>query len=125
MSVRVRAVQDKENVWEVDIRVQLPDGMVIRERREAPVSGKANAQRWARDREIVLVRDGKPKRAQLQKEVPTLKEFATRFIDGYVRANRHKLSGIAGKESIIRCHLVPALGDKQLDSITTEDVQRL
>ena len=48
-----------------------------------------------------------------------------RFLDGYARANRLKPSGIAAKETIVRVHLVPVLGDKALNAITTEDVQRL
>jgi len=46
-------------------------------------------------------------------------------VDGHARANQQKPSGIAGKESIIRVHLIPQLGSKLLDAITTEQVQRL
>ncbi len=113
-------------MWEVDIRILLPDGNTLRERRRAPVAGKAAALRWAQDRERVLFKDGKPKRQPLVvKEVPTLKEFAPRFLEGYVRANQHKPSGIAAKESILRLHLLPRFGMTRLDEITTEDVQRL
>ena len=63
--------------------------------------------------------------ARVRKEVPTLRDFAPRFLEGYARANRQKPSGIAGKETILRVHLVPALGARHLDAITTEDVQRL
>jgi integrase len=49
----------------------------------------------------------------------------TRFIEGHARANRQTPSGIAAKEMILRLHLVPRLGKKQLDAITNEDVQRL
>ena len=59
------------------------------------------------------------------REVQTLEEFSTRFIDGHARADRHKPSGIAGTESIVRCHLIPALGAKRLDAITNEQVQKL
>jgi integrase len=57
--------------------------------------------------------------------VPTLRDFAPRFVDGYARANRQKPSGIAGEETILRIHLVPQLGSKTLDAITNEDIQRL
>ncbi len=60
-----------------------------------------------------------------RKEVPTFATFAPRFIDGHARANRHKPSGIAAKETILRVHLVPRFGRKRLDAITNEDVQRL
>jgi len=61
----------------------------------------------------------------VQKEVPTLTEFAPRLIDGHARANKQKPSAIAATESILRVHLVPALGTKKLNDISTEDVQRL
>ena len=60
-----------------------------------------------------------------QKEVPTLAEFAPRFVDGHARANRQKPSGIAAKETILNIHLVTWLGTKRLDAITTEAVQQL
>ena len=66
--------------------------------------------------------EGIPER---RKEVATLEEFTPRFLDGYARANRHKPSGIAAKETIFRVHLIPRLGNRRLDAITNEDVQRL
>ena len=57
--------------------------------------------------------------------MPTLKEFESRFLDGYARANRQKPSGVAAKEMILRVHLIPLLGSRRLDEITTEDVQRI
>jgi hypothetical protein len=108
--------------WEVDITFRLPDGSWHRERRRASASGKAAAQRWGEDRERHLVQHGLP---HPKKEVPTLAEFKDRFLDGYARANRQKPSGIAAKETILNVHLVPLLGTKRLDAISSEDVQRL
>jgi len=110
----------------VDTRISLPDGSVIRERRKAPTASKSAAQRWAESRERVLLVNGKPDRTK--KEVlrtTTLREFAPRFIEGHAKANRLKASGVASKECVLRLHLVPALGDKPLAAITTEDVQQL
>ncbi len=56
---------------------------------------------------------------------PTLEAFARRFVDGHKRANRHKASGIASTESILKWHLIPTLGAKRLDAITNGQVQRL
>lgn len=108
----------------MDITVTLPDGERLRERRKAPVTSKSAALRWglAREREL-LVRGPAP--TAKEEEVPALAAFAPRFLDGYARANRQKPSGIAAKETILRVHLVPLLGMKQLDAITTEDVQHL
>jgi integrase len=107
----------------VDISVLLPSGKRHRERRKLAGSySKTTAKDWGVRRERALLLDGpsKPK-----KEVPTLNEFAPRFIDGYARANRQKPSGIAAKLTILNTHLVPALGSRKLDAINSEDVQRL
>ena len=91
MSVTVRPYVN--GGWEVDIRVQLPDGSVIRERKKAAASSKQAAQKWAESRERVLLVHGKPKpvKEDVQK-IPTLKEFALRFLDGYAKANRLTVS---------------------------------
>jgi integrase len=108
--------------WEVDITFRLPNGSRQRERCKAPVSSKSAAQRWGEDRERHLLQHGRP---EPKKEVPTLTEFKDRFLDGYARANRQKPSGIAAKETILDVHLVPLLGTKRLDAISSEDIQRL
>ena len=93
-----------------------------RERKRASRFSKSAAQRWAQDRERYCCSTA---RRTAQKEVPTLEAFAPRFVDGHARANRHKPSGIAAIESILKWHLVPTLGPKRLDAITNEQVQRL
>lgn len=120
MSVRV--VPYGNGGFEVDIRLRLPNGQKHRERRIFPKLSKSAAKRWGEDRERHLLLHGPPQPAR---EVPTLEEFAPRFIDGHARANRQKPSGIASKETIIRVHLVPLLGSKKLGAITNEDVQRV
>ena len=120
MSVNVRPYRN--GGWEVDISVRLPDGSPHRERKRVTLTSKSAAKRWGEGRERELALHGLP---TPKKEVPTLEEFAPRFIEGYARANKQKPSGIAAKESILRVHLLPMLGQKQLDQITNEDVQRL
>jgi integrase len=126
MSVSIRPY--RRGGWEVDIRVVTPDGVrQFRERKLAPVSSRSAAVRWAEGRERVLFDRlmRPPQEVTPSKEVPTLREFASRFVDGHARANRQKPSGIAAKEMIIRVHLDPPLGHKKLDAIKTEDVQLL
>jgi integrase len=118
--VKIRAY--RRGGWEVDITLRLPDGTRHRERSKAPVTSKSAAQRWGEARERHLLQHGP---APPKKEVPTLSDFKDRFLDGYARANRQKPSGIAAKETILTVHLVPMLGPKKLDAITSEDVQRL
>jgi integrase len=83
---------------------------------------KSAAKRWAESRQQHLLQNGPD---QEPKEVSTLEQFAPRFISGHAKANRQKPSGIAAKETIIKHHLVPFLGPKKLDAITTEHVQQL
>ena len=59
-----------------------------------------------------------------KKEVPTLAEFASAFLDGYARANRQKPSGIAAKETIL-CPFVPLLGQEAGRDHEREPVQQL
>jgi len=120
MSVRV--VPYRSGGFEVDIRLRLPNGQRHRERRVVSHSSKSAAKRWGQDRERHLLQHGPP---QPTKEVPTLEEFAPRFLDGHARANRQKASGIAAKQAILNTHLVPLLGAKKLDAITNEQVQQL
>ena len=122
MSVRVTPYH--RGGWEVDVRVILPDGRRRRDRRKVSVTSRSAARRWGNARERELL---KPPVAPAppRKEVPTLADFAGRFLNGYARANRQKPSGIAAKETILRLHLVPLLGRQTLDTITNEDVQRL
>src|SRR5919201_4036853 len=68
--------------------------------------------------ELLLHRGTSPK------EVPTLAEFETRFVQEFAVANRQKPSTIASKKMILKKYLVPQLGRKRLDEIKHEDVQR-
>lgn len=120
MSVIVRPY--RRGGWDVDVRILLPSGRERRERRRAPCTSKSAARRWGDDRARELLRQGD---TPSRKEAPSLSEFAPRFIAGYAQANRQKPSGIAGKETILRVHLLPRLGPKKLDAITNEAVQRL
>jgi integrase len=125
MSVTIRPYRG--GGWEVDIRVVSPDGTrQKRERKHAPISSRAAVGRWAAARERVLFeRLLSPSQDHPRKEVPTLQEFAPRFVDGHARANRQKPSGIASKTAILRLYLIPAFGRRRLDAIKSEDVQRL
>jgi integrase len=113
--------------FEVDIRFTYPDGTPFRRRIKAPVESKSAARRWGEAREAVFLRaPSSLERPDTEiKEVPTLKQFGPRFVDNYARANRQKASTIAAKESILKAHLYPRLGDKRLDAIGDEDVQAL
>jgi len=59
-----------------------------------------------------------------KKEVPTLEEFAPKFLEGFAKADRHKPSGVASKETILRIHLIPVRREQKLDAISNAQVQR-
>jgi hypothetical protein len=95
MSVTIRPY--RRGGWEVDIRVVAPDGLrEIRQRKRAPTSARSAAVRWAQSRERVLferlmkaLQDNAP-----PKEVPTLREFEAKLLDGHARANRQNRAGL-------------------------------
>ncbi len=102
--------KSKKKGWEVDIKLRMPDGTWFQERRKAPVAGKTNALRWAQDREAHLLRNGpQEKEVEAPKEIPTLRQFAPRFIDEYARAERQKPSSIDSKQVILNHHLLPSI----------------
>ncbi|HVZ23395.1 MAG TPA: tyrosine-type recombinase/integrase [Vicinamibacterales bacterium] len=115
----VRVVPYKKGGWMIDVRTRFHDGSRFRERRVLFTS-KSAAQRWGEERERHLLVHGAP---VPKKEVPTLSEFAPRFIEGHAQANRQKPSTIAAKENILKVHLLPLLGTHRLDRVTNEDVQ--
>jgi integrase len=106
----------------VDITLCLPNGLRHRERRRVSHASKSAARRWGEDRERHLLQHGLP---TAPREVTTLEAFAPRFVDGHSRANRQKPSSIAATETIVKWHLLPALGSRRLDAITNEQVQKL
>jgi hypothetical protein len=82
MSVTVRQFKNKKTKavsgWEVDIRLELPNRELYRERVKAPVSAKSAAQQWGEARERDLIKNGPPRP---QREVPTLEDFSERFLE--------------------------------------------
>lgn len=120
MSVAVR--KHRKDKWDVDIIVRLPDGTKYRERTKISVSTRTAAKRWGEERERFLAINGKQEKKE---EVPTLAEFAPRYIEQHARANRQKPSTIIQKELVIEHHLKPRFGKKKLDAISDADVQKL
>jgi integrase len=106
--------------WMVDVVFEHVDGRRERVRKVSPVQTRRGAEVYERKLRAELLSPSPRK-----KEVPTLQEFAPRFIEGYAKANRQKASGIRAKESIIATHLAPMFGKTPLDQITDERVSRL
>ncbi len=124
--------------WEVDVRVELPNGEVFRQRvvyRDSP--SKVEARTWAEEREHhvkALVRQGldlagvrRALRGEKEEHdrASTLEEFWPRFVAGYCKANRQKPSTVHEKGMVMAHYLRPRFGDQPLDAITNESIQRL
>ena len=133
MTIRIRPARGCTDGtrWEYSFVIVWPEGGSVRERRNAPVTGKSAARRWseARERAVIAAGKGAYSATAAPEEpapaVPTLAEFATSFLENHARANRQKTSTIRSKEGILRTHLIPLLGTKRLGQIDDEDVQRL
>ncbi|WP_257455311.1 N-terminal phage integrase SAM-like domain-containing protein [Archangium lipolyticum] len=128
MSVKVREYKKRgKSGWEVDITFKWPDGEPYLERVKAPVGSWSGAKAWGEQRQAeLLARGRRVVDVEKKREVPTLKEFAPRLIDGDSRANRQKPSStITSKESSLRLYLLPRFGERRLDEVTNEDLQHL
>lgn len=105
--------------WQVDIDFQHPDGRRQRIRRVSPVQTRRGAERYERELRQALL-DGSFGR----REVPKFATFAAEWLDSYVTANNGP-GEQRNKRSVMRDHLLPALGTKRLDEITTSNVEHL
>jgi len=122
MSVKVRPCGRGH---EVDIRWRSADGAFHRDRKRVSIASKSAAQRWGEVREQALITQAAMPPTPVTKEVPTLQEFAPRFMRDHAVANQLKPSGIHHKEVVLRVHLIPEVGGRRLDSISNADVQHL
>ncbi len=106
------------------INVEQTNGTKIRERIRVPFASKTEAKKWGFERAAHLVQFGKEK-PEAETRVPTLAEFAPRFIKEYAIADNQKPSSVQAKRSNLRVHLIPILGTKRLNEIGPAEVQHL
>jgi integrase len=109
------------NKWVVDFIYQHANGHRQRIRKVSPVQTKRESETYERQIRQELLEGTYMKK---QKEVPTFHEFAKDFLETYARSS-NKPSEYAAKQTIITCHLDPALGKAKLDCINTHDIDRL
>lgn len=79
--------------WEADV-FMLVDGKELRRRWRSPMPSRLASERWARDRARAFLADyaapvSVAAAAPPRTTVPLLREFAARWMDEYVLANRH------------------------------------
>jgi integrase len=125
--IKIKRCTTHKDRWMVEITLINPDGTVRhRERKKAPGTTKAEAMRWATDREAQLLASPTDRSGRVT-EVPTLSEFVSVFERlHYPTAGRQgglKASQISAIQSILRVHLLPRFGDTRLDQISMRDLK--
>ena len=108
----------RSEAWRYRKRVRLLDGSTKRVEGTPSLNTKLAAEQMERAH-IERILRGEPE--QNKKEVPTLEKFAPEFL-GLSRV-KNKPSEADTKEMILRCHLVPAFGQKPLDLIGYAAIQ--
>jgi len=118
--------------WLVTIYFKFTDGSVVRDRTvvgegtSVPVRTERLAREWGERRERELYAKG-PARSDeptSRSNVPTVDAFSTPWARK-LRTDMIKPSSLEAIESILRIHILPALGSKRLDEITDPVVTRL
>ena len=123
--IKLRPWKGSKNEFEVDVIVNGPQGRTLRKRVKAPVTGKSNAERWARSLEQELLAQILAPEPEPEKPpAPTFEEFALIFLD-LCRANRLGVNTLMNYEIHLRCYLVPVLGKRRLDQIPPTDITKI
>lgn len=119
--------------WEADV-FMLIDGETARRRWCSPLPSKQASERWAREKgKAFIAKHSKRPAIQeeeenpppVKSEAPLLKDFAVRWMDEYVIANRHSPATVEGRRKCLKNHLLPLLGDLRLDAIGPAEYQKL
>ena len=120
--IKLRPWKGTKNEFEADVIVNGPNGRTLRKRVKAPVTGKSNAERWARVLEQELLTQLLAPEAEPEKPPPpTFEEFAVMFLD-FCKANRLGVNTRSHYEVHLRLYLNPVIGKRRLDAVTPGDV---
>lgn len=111
-------VRPRGESWQVDFRYTChKTGKRKRCRRQSPESTKRKSYEWA----VELKAELEAPPASMPAEVPTLEDFAPRYMSAHSEVY-HKPSHSRTGRSILGKHLLPAFGSWKLDAITKLDV---
>jgi len=130
--ITLRPWKGTKRQYEADITLRAPDGRKIRQRIKVPVSGKTNAERWARAREQELLAQllapspehEPPTDTEPRPPKPTLREFAGTFIQ-CCKADRLSMNTLINYELHLRLHILPVLGERRLDELCARDLMEV
>ena len=120
--IKLRPWKGSKHEYEVDVIVNGTKGRTVRRRVKAPVTGKANAERWAKalENELLaqlLAPEPEPERPP----APTFEEFAKMFLD-LCQAERLGLNTRMHYELNLRRYVVPVIGKRRLDELKPADI---
>lgn len=119
---------EKKSAWYVDFTYRFPDGTTERVIETSPVNTRRGAERYEQQLAAQCLNgtynrraDRKAKGARKEanpseKVIPTIREFAATFVEIYAK-NNNKASEVDSKESLLRHHIIPHLGDFRLDEV--------
>lgn len=107
------AIRKINNTWIIDIRVKRQ-----RFRKVSPENSRAGAKAYESHILQQLARGIDPFQLREEKKILTLKDFSARWMTLYVETN-NKISGVRNKTSIFNTHLIPFMGAKKLNEITS------
>ncbi len=120
--IKLRPWKETKNEFEVDIIVNGPNGRTLRKRVKAPVTGKSNAERWARSVEgEMLAQLLAPEPEPEKPPAPTFEDFAVIFLD-LCKGNRLGVNTLVNYEVQLRVYLLPVLRRRRLDEVSPADV---
>ena len=132
----VRPYKQAPDQLEADV-FMLVSGKEVRRRWRSPMPSKLATERWAREKAKALLAElvASPTPVDEEEEdeeveapepaAPLFKEFAARWLDEYVIANRHSPATVEGRQKCLRSHLLPLLGDLRLDAIGAAQYQKV
>jgi integrase len=125
MSVKLRQWTNKNGEqrksYDVDVTFQHPDGQITRVRKRSPVNTLRGAERYEHEILQALLDGSYGKVVVPVQEVPTLAEFASRFLEHAQVNNKH--STARSKGHVVQKHLIPEFGHRQLDKIGLADIE--
>lgn len=131
----VRPYKKAPGKLEADVFL-LVNGEEVRRRWRSPMTSRQATERWARERAKALLAELGASEAISQTpstevkpatepESPLFREFAKRWMNEYVIANRHSPATVESRQKGLRTHLVPLLGNIPLDRIGPAEFQKV
>jgi integrase len=123
--IKIRPWKGCINEFEVDVIVRGPNGKALRKRVKAPVTGRSNAERWARTLEKQLLAHIRgPKPEPEKPPAPKFKAFAAFFLD-LCKINRLGANTLIHYEGHLRLYLLPVLAQRRLDEVLPADIMSI